>query len=291
MRVLITGGSGFLGRALTTKFEKLGHQTFDYDIAQGFDICNKEQFSDFVKDKNPDVVVHLAAIADLYIFDKNPEVGDRINIGGTRNILDVCQKEGVRLLFASTCCCYGNNGVENSDETSVIAPTEPYSRSKAASEKDILKVGLPHCCMRLSTFYGADMRLALAPATFMNLLHKGETLKIHGDGKQTRNMTYVDDVVNGIVTIATTEPKYEIVNVVSRDVVSVIDMAEITADVMGKRDELKMVHVDDRDGQIMHEDILNDRLQSLGWKSETNFRQGMEKAWKFFQDNGYKFNC
>lgn len=291
MRVLITGGSGFLGRALTKKFETLGHQTFDYDIAQGFDICNKEQFSVFVKDKRPDVVVHLAAIADLYIFDKNPEVGDRINIGGTRNILEVCQNESVRLLFASTCCCYGNNGVKNSDETSVIAPTEPYSRSKAASEKDILKIGLPHCCMRLSTFYGADMRLALAPATFMNKLHKGETLNIHGDGKQTRNMTYVDDVVNGIVTVATTEPKYEIVNVVSRDVVSVIDMAEITADVMGKSDEMKMVHVGDRDGQILHEDILNDRLQSLGWKSETNFKQGMEKAWKFFQENGYKFNC
>ncbi len=291
MKFLITGGSGFLGRALTKKLSGMGHQCVDYDIAQGQDICNKEQFSSAVVECRPDAVIHLAAIADLYIFDKNPERGDKINIEGTRNVLEVCQQNDVRLLFASTCCCYGNNGVFPSDETSPIAPTEPYSKSKAASEKDILKIGLPHCCMRLSTFYGADMRLALAPATFMNKLHKGETIQIHGTGEQTRNMTYVDDVVNGIVTIATSEPKYEIVNVVSRDIVSVLDMANITAEVMDKKNELNMIHVGDRDGQILKEDILNERLKSLGWRSETNFSEGMKKSWEFFKANGYKFNC
>lgn len=291
MKILITGGSGFLGRALTKSLTEKGHECLDYDIANGQDICNKGQFDEFVAEHKPTTVIHLAAIADLNIFDENPELGDKINIGGTRNVLEVCQKHGARLLFASTCCCYGNNGVDKSEETSVIAPTEAYARSKATSEKDVRAVGLPHCCMRLSTFYGADMRVALAPGTFMKLLHKDETLKIHGSGKQTRNMTYVDDVVSGIVTIALTEPKYDVVNVVSNDVVSVIDMAEITADVMGKRDVLKMEHVSDRDGQIMHENIQNHRLRSLGWEPQTNFRQGMEKSWEFFKSNGYKFNC
>lgn len=291
MKFLITGGSGFLGRALTKSFVELGHECVDYDIANGQDICNKEQFDKVVTEEKPSAVIHLAAIADLNIFDENPELGDKINIEGTRNVLEVCDKYGARLLFASTCCCYGNNGVDKSDETSVIAPSEAYARSKAASEKDILAVGGDHCCMRLSTFYGADMRVALAPGTFMKLLHAGETLQIHGSGKQTRNMTYVDDVVSGIVTIALSEPKYNIVNVVGNDVVSVIDMAEVTADVMGKRSELRMEHVTDREGQIKHEDIQNNRLRSFGWVQKTNFRQGMEKSWEFFKSNGYKFNC
>lgn len=291
MIFLITGGSGFLGRALVTALNEKGHTCVDYDIANGFDICDKGQFERVVVKENPDAVIHLAAIADLNIFDENPTLGDKINIGGTKNILEVCDKYNVRMLFASTCCCYGNNGVDKSDETSQIAPTEDYAKSKAASERDISKVGLPHCSMRLSTFYGADMREALAPATFMVRLHNDEELNIHGSGLQTRNMTYIDDVVSGIVTIALTEPKYEIINVVSNDVVSVLDMANITAEVMGKKDTLVMKHVTDRAGQIKHENIQNKRLRSLGWTPQTNFKDGMEKAWSFFQKNGHKFNC
>lgn len=291
MKFVVTGGSGFLGQALVKSLTKLGHQCVDYDIAKGYDICNQAQFDDFIKEEKPNAVIHLAAVADLNIFDENPLVGDKINIGGTQKVLAVCNKYLVRLLFASTCCCYGNNGLVESDEMSVIAPTEAYAKSKARSEEDILKTGLPHCCMRLSTFYGADMREALAPATFMKRLHNGQELNIHGDGKQTRNLTYVDDVVSGIVTIALTEPKYDIVNVVSDDILSVIDVANTVAKVMGKTDELKMTHVKDRDGQIKYENIKNRRLRSLGWTPQTSFEEGIRKSWDFFKNNGYKFNC
>lgn len=291
MKFVVTGGSGFLGQALVKSLVSAGHVCVDYDIANGQDICNQKQFDEFVKNEKPNSVIHLAAIADLNIFDENPLIGDKINIGGTKKVLDVCDKYGVRLLFASTCCCYGNNGLVESDETSVIAPTEAYARSKAASEKDVLKSGSPHCCMRLSTFYGADMREALAPATFMKRLHDNKPLHIHGNGKQTRNLTYVDDVVSGIVTIALSEPKYDIVNVVSDDIVSVLDIANVVGNVMNKTDSMKLVHVADRDGQIMYENIKNRRLRSLGWKPETNFKQGMEKSWNFFKNNSFKFNC
>ena len=130
-----------------------------------------------------------------------------------RNILTLCEEYNVRLLFASTCCAYGNNDTHPTDETSPTCPTEPYAKSKKESEKDILKIGLPHCCMRLATFYGPEMRAALAPAVFIDKAHKKETIEIHGSGNQTRTMTYVDDIVNGIITIAETVPKFTIVNV------------------------------------------------------------------------------
>ena len=143
--------------------------------------------------------------------------------------MKICDKHNVRLLFASTCCCYGNNNVHPSDETSPLAPTEPYAKSKKQSEEDILKIGLPHCCMRLATFYGPQMRSALAPAIFIDRAHKKKTIEIHGDGKQSRTLTYIDDIVSGIVTIVETKPKYTVVNVTTEEVTTVLEMIDIAS--------------------------------------------------------------
>lgn len=200
------------------------HQLFSYDIVDGYDILDTEQPETVVDKFNPDSIIHLAACADLNIFRENPEISHKINIIGTRNILHLCKKYNVRLLFASTCCCYGNNNTHPSDESSPTCPTEPYAKSKRESELEILKVGLPHCCMRLSTFYGPEMRAALVPAVFLDKAHKNETIEIHGSGKQTRTMTFVDDIISGIVTITESKPKYIIVNVTTEEITSVMDM-------------------------------------------------------------------
>lgn len=140
-----------------------------------YDILNKEDINDFDQFKNKCqahnvyMVIHLAAVADLNIFAKSPEISHKINVEGTRNVLTVCNEMGIPMLFASTCCCYGNNGVHPSDEDSPIAPTEDYAKSKAISEQDILQnnPNKNHVCMRLATFYGPMMRPALAPAVFI----------------------------------------------------------------------------------------------------------------------------
>ena len=166
MRIIITGGTGFLGKRLCRKLIKNNHEIQSYDIIDGYDILNVEQLEKSFNDFKPDSIIHLAACADLNIFRDKPEISYKINVIGTRNILGLCKKYNSRLLFASTCCCYGNNDTHPSDETSPTCPTEPYAKSKKESELEILKVGLPHCCMRLATFYGPEMRPALAPAIF-----------------------------------------------------------------------------------------------------------------------------
>lgn len=287
MKIIITGGTGFLGKRLCRKLKENKHDIMSYDLVDGYDILNNEQLERTFIDFKPDCIIHLAACADLNIFAKKPEISYQINVIGTRNILKLCQKYNIRLLFASTCCCYGNNETHPTDETSPTCPTEPYAKSKKESEKDILEVGLPHCCMRLATFYGPEMRAALAPAVFLDKAHKNETIEVHGSGKQTRTMTYVDDIVSGIITIAESKPEYTIINITTEEITSVNDMIIHAKNLTGNK--VKCINVVDREGQIHEEIIHSKRLQSLGWKWKTTFEQGMEKSYKFYLKNREKW--
>ena len=283
MRIIITGGNGFLGKRLCRKLKSSEHELLSYDLVDGYDILNYDQLEKNFTVFKPNTIIHLAACADLNIFAKIPEISYKVNVIGTRNILKLCQKYKCRLLFASTCCCYGNNHAHPSDETSPTCPTEPYAMSKKESELEILKVGLPHCCMRLATFYGPEMRPALAPAIFLDRAHNGETIEVHGSGEQTRTMTYVDDVVSGIVTVAESDPKYTVVNITTEEVTSVNDMIEHAKILTGN--DVECINIKDRKGQIHKEIIYSKRLQSLGWKWETTFEEGMAKSYDYYKNN------
>ena len=137
--------------------------------------------------------------------------------------------------------------------------------------------------MRLATFYGPEMRAALAPAVFIDKAHKDETIEIHGSGEQTRTLTYVDDIVNGIITILENKPKYTIINITTEEINSVLNMIDVIKKCTGK--DIKCVNVKDREGQIYKEVIYSKRLQSLGWKAETNFEEGIIKSYDYYKKN------
>lgn len=288
MKYLITGASGFLGKRLRRQLRQKNHEVFCYDITLGYNILHTDQLETIISDWKPDTIIHLAACADLNIYREKPEVSQKVNIEGTSNILKLCEKYNVRLLFASTCCCYGNNNVHPSNEESPLAPTEPYAKSKKQSEEEILKIGLPHCCMRLATFYGPEMRAALAPGVFLDKAHNNKKIDIHGDGKQTRTLTYVDDIVSGIVTIAESEPKHTVVNVTTEEIVSVLDMVRIAKEVTGN--DVEVEHVEDRVGQIYREVISSKRLQEMGWKPKVSFEEGMKLSYEYYKKNSNKWN-
>ena len=141
--------------------------------------------------------------------------------------------------------------------------------------------------MRLATFYGPAMRPALAPAIFLDKIHKNETIEIHGSGNQTRTMTYVDDIVNGIVLISETEPKYTIINITTEEIVSVLNMITYAEEIVGQSS--KCNYVLDRKGQILKEVIHSKRLQSLGWKPLTTFKEGLNKSYEYYKNNNFKW--
>ncbi|XP_064641445.1 uncharacterized UDP-glucose epimerase YtcB-like [Lineus longissimus] len=284
MKFLVTGDMGFLGKRVRDTLEAKGHTVAGFDLARKQNILDADDIAAAISARQYDTVIHLAAVADLNFFQTDVATCHKINVQGTQNVLQSCEDAGVRMIFAGTCCSYGNNGSHPSTEKSSLAPTEPYAASKVECENLIRKVGGDHCIMRLATFYGPGMRAALCPAVFIDRAHRGLPLMIHGDGQQTRTFTYVDDVVSGIETIATSAPIYDVINVTSEESISVVRIAELAREITGNY--VPLVHAKDREGQIYKEHILNTRLRSMGWEPKIDISTGMILSYEDYKLQG-----
>jgi nucleoside-diphosphate-sugar epimerase len=276
--VVVTGSDGFLGKRLVAALEARGVNVRGYDFTKGEDILNTKQVEDAIRSSNSTAVIHLAAVADLNIVAKDVKMGWKINVEGTRSVLSACKSTGARLLFASTCCAYGNNHCHPSSESSPLCPAEEYAQQKVESEHDVTAAGAPHTSLRLATFYGPGMRPALATAIFLDRARAGKDIVIHGSGTQTRTWTHVDDVVSGIVTVLQAEKYVPVVNISTDESNSVLDLARISCKVVGK--EVAISHGEDRKGQVYEEQIDNSLLRSLGWKPKYNLFEGMKHSYE-----------
>lgn len=274
MKVLVTGSEGFLGRRLCALLDaQTEHIVLRYDLQLGHDVLNAEQLDDALN--GVDACIHLAAVADLYIAEEDPERTQSINVEATRLVLEACNRHDVRLLFASTVCAYGNNGYEQSDENAPLAPTEVYALSKATAETLLADQLDKHCILRLATFYGPDMRQSLATSVFIRALLNDEVIHIHGDGQQTRCYTHVEDVANGILCILESK-QAGVFNIAGEEEVSVLKLIEVLAGIANKTPRLQFV--DDRFGQIRRSNISSNRLRRLGWFPKYSIVQGLRSC-------------
>lgn len=290
MKILITGSYGFLGRNLCTILKKQGHYIIEYDYAKDktHDIRNKDKFMEVVSSTRPDVCVHLAAIANLNHYDDDLSTGSDINIKGSINIMDVCESYGVKVIFASTCCCYGDNKLQVSNELSNVVPTEPYSKSKRSIELEILernKTNNNVIICRLATFYGTKLcRRELATSLFIEKIYNGECIKIHGDGTQNRTYTHVYDMCSGFAAIINAIDKkqktYEIYNITRSIPISVMDIVDAAAKHLNKKANVEFVK--DRGSQFNQLVIENKRLRELGWVPKYSFDDGMRELVESF---------
>jgi len=276
--VLVTGSDGFLGKRLVTTLEQQGVVVSGYDYTRGEDILNTQQITKAVITSQSTAVVHLAAIADLNVVAKDVEMGWRINVEGTRSVLNACKSTNTRLLFASTCCAYGNNHCHPSSESSPLCPAEEYAQQKVESEKDITAAGAPHTSLRLATFYGPGMRPALATAIFLDRAHRRLPIRIHGSGKQTRTWTHVDDVVSGIIAVLQSDTYLPTVNISTDESRSVLELANLACEVVGVNVEI--THTEDRKGQVYEEQIDNSLLRSIGWSPKYTLYEGMKHSYE-----------
>lgn len=281
MKILVTGGSGFIGKRLMEKLTDLGHEVENFDFINGQDIRDYEHVERAVKGK--DMVFHLAAVADLNWAREHPIETMDINVTGTTQMAVACARHNVFLNYASTCCVYGNQETHPSNEKSQPNPTEIYACSKLAGEYVILGYhrlyNLKHNILRFATIYGPGMREALATYIFLKQAIKGEPFTIHGDGTQTRTLTYVDDLIDSCVAVVNKGIENEIINLTTEEEVSVLDIINLSKELTNNT-KSEIVFIEQRPGQILKEVIDASKAKKLmDWQAKHSFKEGMKKTY------------
>jgi len=229
MQILLTGGAGFIGSHVAEALLRRGAQLTIVDALDDFyspqwkranleevrrrgeiqfeqaDICDLDRMREIFAAARPDAVIHLAARAGVRPSIEQPRLYERVNVGGTLNLLELCREFRVpRFVFGSSSSVYGaDSPVPFSEAQATLRPISPYAATKMAGELLAYTYahvwGLQIVCLRFFTVYGPRQRPDLAIHRFTALLEAGEALPIFGDGSTARDYTYVDDIVAGVL--------------------------------------------------------------------------------------------
>ncbi len=277
-RVVVTGGRGFIGRRLIEVLGSRGHDAVSFDLKDGHDVCDLNVALRLIRDG--DLVVHLAATADLYVAQKDPVGATRTNVLGTAVVAEATRRRGGRLILGSTLCVYGNQVVYPSREDAVPNPSEIYAQTKLAAEQGVKVLvdsqGLRALIVRFPGVYGERLRGSMAIARFLMAALAGGELQVHGDGHQTRTPLHVDDVVDGLCAAIDSDELVGIVNLAGREEVSALDLAHRVQALVGRG---QIAHVAQREPQTWRE--LADGTHAeivLGWQPRISLDEGLRRT-------------
>ncbi len=219
MKIIVTGGAGFIGSSVVDAYISLGHDVFVYDNLDGGKKRNVNEkatfilgditeaaFDDAVRTLRPDVINHHAGLTSLSGSLEEPDRFLKINLLGTLRVAESARKFGVqRIIFGSTSTpLYGDAQGREIDEAEPLLPTTPYGVATAASElllKSYRLAGVDAVCLRYSNVFGPrqDPLAGGVVSQMVDRILKGHVVEISGEGTQKRDFVYIDDVVNGNV--------------------------------------------------------------------------------------------
>ncbi len=308
MRVLITGGAGFLGSHLCDRFINDGHSVIAIDnlltgnmknIAHLLDNPNFEfthhDVTNFIDLPGTlDVVLHFASPASPVDYLKFPIQTLKVGGMGTHNALGLALAKDARFLLASTSEVYGDPLIHPQPETYVgnvdtIGPRGVYDEAKRYAESMTMAYhrvhGLRTRIVRIFNTYGPRMRLddGRVVPNFIRQAIKGEPLTVYGEGKQTRSFQYVDDLVDGVFRLLGSDFS-EPVNIGNPREMTIIEFAEIVNRIAGS--SAGIIFEDSRikgDPQTRQPDIT--RAQSiLGWRPQVSLEEGLTRSIEYFRE-------
>lgn len=284
-RILVTGGRGFIGSRLVEKLREAGHEVYTYDIVDNQDLLNLGQLEMAIG--NVEVVFHVAAQADLTQMSQSPQAGrDGVmrNVEATHNVAYLCAKYDKWLIYASTLCVYGNQKSHPSTEDETLPnPSELYACSKYAGEWLVkgygYNYGMRWTIQRYATIYGPGMRPALGMHIFLRQALQEQPITVHGDGEQVRTLTYIDDLVEGIMApLQKPESAFsQVFNITADEEISANKMAKDIKTVTKTKSEI--THIEQRANQTFKESVSNGKIKKLlGWKPKTKWSEGVAKT-------------
>ncbi|WP_415879964.1 SDR family oxidoreductase [Methylomonas sp. TEB] len=294
MKVLVTGGAGFIGSHLSRELWQQGHQVSVIDSLVGgrketiADLLGQERFEFHHADiRDADVIAplfsgidwvfHLAGLADIVPSIEQPRAYYETNVSGTFNVLEAARAAGIkRFVYAASSSCYGIPAQFPTPETAAIQPQYPYALTKYLGEELVMHwaqlYDLPAVSLRLFNVYGPHARTTGAYGAvfgvFLAQKINGKPFTVVGDGTQTRDFTYVTDVANAFIAAAESALCGEIMNVGSGGTYSVNQLVGLLGG--------PIEYIPKRPGEPDCTFADTGKIKAkLGWQPQVSFEQGV----------------
>ncbi len=296
MKVLVTGGCGFIGSHIVDILVENDMEVFVFDdLSSGSienlnekaklftgDIRSRTEIDGLFRVVVPDAVIHHAAQIDVQSSMKNPAYDASVNIQGTVDLLDICSRYGTgRFIYASSAAIYGNPEYLGIDEEHPKNPESFYGYSKLVPETYIRMMsgtrGISHAILRYSNVYGPRQNAGGeggVVAIFADAMERNANCTIFGDGKQTRDFVYVRDVARANLLALQTDDNMTL-NISTGIETTVNGLFEIMKKTY--RYEKNPLYAPARPGEISRSWLSNEKAESImGWKPEYSVVSGME---------------
>ncbi len=304
MKILVTGGAGFIGSHVAEALLRRGDSVTilddfnDYyppelkrrnveevrvagavEVVEG-DICDAAAVDRAFRSGRPDAVIHLAARAGVRPSLKDPLLYERVNIHGTMVLLEACRKHGVRkFVFASSSSVYGaEKRAPFREEGSELRPISPYAATKIAGEKICYTYshlwGLDVTCLRLFTVYGPRQRPDLAIRKFIERILRDEPIPVYGDGSSGRDYTFVADTVAGILGALAYDGGWEVFNLGNSHPVRLSELIETIEKCLGRKARIERLPDQPGDVPLTYADISKAQ-RALGYRPTTKLEEGI----------------
>jgi UDP-glucose 4-epimerase len=315
MKMVITGGAGFIGSHLCDKYTKEGHTVICLDnfisgnltnIRHLLDCRNFKLVMGDVRDfdllervmRHVDVVFHLAAQIHVERSYIEPKLTYDINVMGTQNVLEVARMyDAKKIIHASTSEVYGSALYAPIDEQHPLNAPHPYGASKIAADRMcfayIQTYGLNISILRLFNVFGPrqrDIGYGGVISIFTRRILNNIPPIIYGDGKQTRDYTYIEDAVRAYdLALKHDKPLTEPVNFGSGQEISIVDIADMVIELCGKKGSITPVHVEPRPGEVKR--LIADATKAkslLGWQPDYDFEQGLKAFLNWYKNYGFE---
>ncbi|MCG9757461.1 NAD-dependent epimerase [Shewanella insulae] len=331
MKYLVTGAAGFIGARVCERLCEAGvdvqgidnlNDYYDVNLKRArldrlagyqnfafkrIDLADRDAMAELFAKGGFDRVIHLGAQAGVRYSIENPYAYADSNLVGTLAVLEGCRQQGIKhLVFASSSSVYGLNKKMPFETTdSVDHPVSFYAATKKANEMMAHSYahlyGLPTTGLRFFTVYGPWGRPDMAPMLFADAITSGKPIKVFNQGDMSRDFTYVDDIVEGIIRVADKVPRkridwsveqgspatssapYQIYNIGNGNPVRLLDFISELEIALGQKADKMMLPMQEGDVQATWADT-EDLFNAVGYKPQVNIREGVKAFAAWFKD-------
>ena len=313
-KVLLTGGAGFIGSHVAQQLLERGdrvvivdnlNDAYDYKIKEynlscikavdihnhlsihTIDICDSDAIEALCSSEQPDVICHLAARAGVRTSIDNPLEYFRTNNNGTLVIFEAARKCAIpHIVSASSSSVYGVRENGPFYETDPVdKQSSPYGMTKRAGELLAYVYhhlfGISITNLRFFTVYGPRGRIDMAPFIFMDAIHQGNPIVVHGDGNAIRDFTYVEDIVQGIIKSIDTPLGYQILNIGRGEPIVLIDFIAVLEDIIQEKAHINYAAPFSGDVPQTHASIEKAE-QLIGYNPHTSIYYGLKKMYEWY---------